>query len=265
MSHTLPPRRLFKYRSVVSPYTEDIFRSRRLFFSAPAAFNDPFDCNLPLIFEGTEQEWSTFLNEFITPGPDIQEVQRKQAVSNLMAQRPWENPGPFQFILEENRVKVRNQSSVFCWASKPDDVLMFAYYADSHKGICLEFEVGLEHEIGRAVPVIYPPEFPDLNYMRVHSDISNILIFRKAPFWAHESELRVFRYGVAAGMVGFPDHLLKRVIFGAEAGDKAINLVKTWCTDWKSRLVFARAKPRADGFALTVEDFDEVTPLSNPS
>ena len=135
---------------------------------------------------------------------------------------------------------------------------MFAYYADGHKGICLEFKVGFEHEIGVAAPVVYPPAFPLLNYIQVHKDLSNILIFRKAPFWAHERELRAFRYDVPPGYVSFSSNLLRRVIFGSEATSETVTLVKKWCSAWESPLVLAHAKPMPDRFELRIEDFEEL-------
>jgi hypothetical protein len=226
MNPNLPPRPLYKYRTIGCKYTEDIFRNRRLYFAAPASFNDPFDCNLPLKFEGDANAWHRFLNEYFAEGARFSEEDRGRIVDALMAQRPWDNPTPFQEILDGSRRKIRNESSVFCWAEKPDDVLMFAYYADGHKGICLELLVGFEHEIGMTAHVTYPPDFPLLNYIHVRHDLSNILIFRKAPFWAHECELRAFRYGVPPGHVSFPCHLLRRVIFGSEATCKSVELVK---------------------------------------
>ena len=255
----LPPRSLFKYRPIyhANGHTEDIFRNRRLFLPAPAAFNDPFDCNLPLRFEGTECEWHEFAAKLASE-ENFAPAAKERAVAAIMSKRPWENPGVFQEIMEKNREKVRSQSSVLCWAAKPDDILMFAYYAAGHTGICLEFQVGWEHEIGQAVPVEYPPDYPDLNYIRVRDRLTEVIIFRKAPFWAHEGELRVFRYGEPPGFIQFQPDLLKRVIFGAEAPSGGIALVKSWCEGWGSPIRFARAKPREDSFALIIEDFETV-------
>jgi hypothetical protein len=262
MIQMLPLRSLFKYRPINHPrrFTEDIFRNRRLYFPSPEAFNDPFDCNLPLKFEGTEQDWLSFAEKLSKEEGILDPTQKARSIAAIMTKRPWENSNVFQDILESNRKKIRRDSSVFCWAGKPDDILMFAYDADGHKGICLEFHVGLDHEIDRGAPVIYPLDFPDLNYIRVRNIIHDILIWRKAPFWAHEGELRVFRYGVPSGFVSVPSHLLKRIIFGAEADATSIKLVKSWCSDWESPLILARAKPRSDSFALTIEDFDKIDP-----
>src|SRR5260221_12012347 len=88
MTQDLPPRSLFKYRPIQHParFTEDIFRNRRLYFSAPAAFNDPFDCNLPLTFEGNEQDWLSFAKKLATEGL-LSPTEKEKSVAAIMAKR----------------------------------------------------------------------------------------------------------------------------------------------------------------------------------
>jgi len=85
---------------------------------------------------------------------------------------------------------------VSCFSEKVDDILMWSYYADGHKGFCIEYETGFEP---------FQNSFK-VNYVKTlqRVDLSKVMIRRNNPFelvqtllgtkyinWCHEKEWRI--------------------------------------------------------------------------
>lgn len=139
---------------------------------------------------------------------------------------------------------------------------MFAYYADNHKGICMEFDVDHRHLLGQVMPVIYSEHLPNLDYseLRGTTELIESLLLTKAKCWQHESEQRVVRQNESPGLVNFPPEFLTRVIFGYRCTKEDIDLVKSWLVGWPTLIRFARAVPDDKSFTMKVEDFETLNP-----
>src|SRR5262245_61537973 len=59
---------------------------------------------------------------------------------------------------------ILDSMSIVCFSAKRDDNLMWSHYSDSHRGICLEFDVSEENGLGGAKSVIYADDYPTVNY-----------------------------------------------------------------------------------------------------
>lgn len=94
------------------------------------------------------------------------------------------------------------QSSVkiSCFSESVDSILMWPHYADSHKGICIEYNYGsLEPgDLRRRLlyPVIYSEELFDATTLLTDQKINAPLIallaaIHKSPHWSYEKEWRL--------------------------------------------------------------------------
>jgi hypothetical protein len=255
-------RDLFKYRTLRTPtgevntYTQDIFTSRALWCDKPSAFNDPFDRNLPLYSSQVpphvmEEARATILAE----QPNVPEWALQAALNHASKQTEV-----LQGSIEKERNITYNESSVFCWATRGDNIAMFSYYADSHKGICLQFKLEHRHPLAMAMQVEYEEKFPALDYSQITNtdQLVKSLILTKAKCWGHEGESRVFRRAIPPGKATFPSESLVRVIFGCRSTDEDITLVKSWLSGWPSRVILARATPDEQSFTLKINDVDNI-------
>lgn len=141
------PTKYYKYRPLYTylangereahKFTQSIFETKKLWFDAPAKFNDPFDCILRLhTDDATDEEWTAYFDELksISPSSVINLEQAK-------TEKWWlTRPGFKETIGREQHRKHYEESSVFCLAKKGNSIPMFSYYADEHRGICIEFE-----------------------------------------------------------------------------------------------------------------------------
>lgn len=272
----------FKYRSLTMPdpcnkeildqRTKAIFEKRELWYSAPEDFNDPFDCNLPLNCDGSSDK----------------EIEDSHVGMAKMLGRPLSSDelngmtdivksGRINPLLVKWRKDCYVDSSVCCFSRLGDSIQMFSYYADGHKGICIEFSFsildmpcgyGLAQQRfvrGKIIPlgVVYSDEFPELNINRLvlnHDPkaLARNLIGVKAKHWEHEEEYRIFRDQIPAGPVPFAPQILKRVILGAKTDDDKMALVKGWLKEWPTPVILSKAEADAKSFTLNIRDVETV-------
>lgn len=259
-------RELYKYRTLHTPngevnqFTRDIFTSRALWFDKPASFNDPFDCNLPL--KATQVPPNVMVEaRAIIRGmhPNLEENLLEEILHHV-----GQEDSVINGSLQKERDFIYSQSSVLCWATRADNIGMFSYYADSHRGICLQFTLEHRHPLAIAMEVEYEEHFPNLDYNQITGTVQLVksLILTKAKCWQHEGEQRVFRRGIPPGNEAFPPGALVRVIFGCRSAEEDISLVKSWLVGWPTPVVLAKAKPDKQSFTLRIEDLETITPHS---
>lgn len=129
---TLPPY-FFKYRPFNDHTIETILESK-IYFQSPAKFNDPFDGRIPLVMSGSEKQWSKYLNKLYKESyPGYSPAKRLQLVSTAM------KSGSFKTIENKKFDDIVDSLGVLCLTANATNILMWAHYADSHKGVCLRF------------------------------------------------------------------------------------------------------------------------------
>jgi hypothetical protein len=145
-----------------------ILESGRLWATDPMDFNDPFEI-LPGFDESRRKIARESRDEFgrIDDGPDIGTISEA-------ASRDYPGmPGLIEECHELFFRKISEQIRVICFSQKPNDILMWSHYGDSHKGIAIGFDVTKgsfprgRHTAG--LPVSYVakgerPKFPEHAY-----------------------------------------------------------------------------------------------------
>jgi hypothetical protein len=241
------PSKLYKYR-LIDDFTKDIILNRRVYFCAPADFNDPFDCKMPLDFSATDTE----LQEWVTKVGSNLPVR----VATMMSKgKAGLTPVFFEQLKQKYVQRLSRESSVFCVSEQRDDILMFAHYANGHKGCCLEFDFTTDALLRRAEQVAYQQNYPDLNYFRLHGDEKEMgrrLILTKASRWQYEKEWRAIRYRVGAGLHSIKPSCLTGIIFGANASAADRAKVRQWVSKRGVPLKFYEAKVDSGAFKLNI-------------
>jgi hypothetical protein len=87
------------------------------------------------------------------------------------------------------KAEMARRYGVLCFSEDKADVLQWAHYADSHKGICLGFDVsGSEGKFGRVLYVSERFPFPK----QLDEPFMWKLLSTKSEVWKYEKEWRVF-------------------------------------------------------------------------
>lgn len=182
------PQSLFKYRAF-DRYALQSLIDGKVWIAAPKSFNDPFDCAYYIDREHSDQELLAHLNDCAESRGDT----RRFTLENIPQERLH-----FERALASLEEGVRN-AGLFCLAATPFEPLMWAHYADGHRGFCIEYERRPDNDLGVSdcCKVIYvDPTFPifrALDFFREPEDVLLSILTRKARSWSYEHEWRLIR------------------------------------------------------------------------
>lgn len=189
----LYPNFIYKYLPLAEDkhkkFLRDYLVESKLWLSSPNSFNDPFDMKCRYIFEGKPHEKRKHLNTiFKLYDPDLPKNKRERIISHSLTND--------QFLVEtlENINKNQiNENGVCCFSEDTKNILMWAHYGSSHKGISLQFQICKDISIfTQASAVTYSHEYPTINYL--NDNLSNAIagtMWRKSKNWEYEKERRI--------------------------------------------------------------------------
>ncbi|MEA5002943.1 MAG: DUF2971 domain-containing protein [Christensenella sp.] len=138
--------------------------------------------------------------------------QMKEATKELKAQMDDLRPDISEAI-KKNRDTINNTYYVACFSTTFDNALMWAHYANKHKGFCVEYDLGQakidDDLLINLFPVIYSQkramvpdslfDYSDIENMKVSTnDISTVdlilSLLQKSDVWQYEDEWRLILY-----------------------------------------------------------------------
>lgn len=219
--HALP-QNLYRYRTVDEQgYNIDALIKNEIWGTSANLFNDPLDTQMffspirvkkeYLAFCQHVREIETqllltrkFLNGLEMADKDYQLIAtRKRLPSDDVIKGLIEN-GYSQILVD-----IKTQSYIACFTENLYSSLMWAHYADSHKGFAVEYKaIDLFPEV---LPVQYSPERIDATDLvfyclayklsteyHIHSESKDMLLptkilINKTMDWKHEKEWRIFK------------------------------------------------------------------------
>lgn len=177
MKGHVPPK-LYRYMEFGKWWKENLFKGS-IHLSEPKTFNDPFD-SVP--FVNMEEFWDKYGRSLfeMNNGLDLEMKEREVILAyNEMV----------KFTQEEMRV--------CCFTERKDSLLMWAHYAQSHKGFCIEYDTSKMPDNIRKIflPVIYQKQIYDSTH-DFKPDGNNIFnfLFYKSDEWSYEKEWRIAVY-----------------------------------------------------------------------
>jgi hypothetical protein len=172
-------------------WVRDSILHSKHYFASPLSFNDPFDCRPNFQLCGTRTQLAKYYERLLaTCMPQLsREERRKEA--RQRASTPLDYMDGFR---ESYHKMVTGRVGVMCLSEFHDDVLMWAHYADAHRGVCLVFDPA-DPFFATAQPVRYQTERPQVNPL-VHSpeQMLDAAMFTKSEHWSYEREWRILQY-----------------------------------------------------------------------
>ncbi len=168
--HENKPKSLFHYRKCTE-YTIDAFRESKIYFNTANYFNDPYDC---LVYCDSNKIYTQISN--MTTSPNIEILQKNVNSASFLETRPVQmskemaeqildclkgkDLQPFvNNIPDESWKRLDNlltyiakmifdnysnyyqmEMPLACLSEKYNNVLMWAHYADNHKGFVIEYD-----------------------------------------------------------------------------------------------------------------------------
>ena len=252
------PSKLYKYSGVSGPRLDWVRRlllDSELYFPPPKTFNDPLDCRISFHYDSSalriEQYWRHFVREQF-PGRPMREhkARIRELVSESRTPQGRER-------LNEPFFEGLDQKGIVCLGGRPNNVLMWSYYAEGHKGIAIQLNMTPEHlyairEQYFIVDVKYCRDFPRINYYESSELEKAKRVFgTKAEAWAHEGEWRIVLID-QVGYVRIPPAMIGAVILGLRIDEESEEQIKRWVEERTVLTELLRVKNVSDSFELEI-------------
>jgi hypothetical protein len=205
---TLSIKTLYHYARFNDVRLGKVLTEGTLYCSNPRDFNDPWDCR-PCFSKGILDEpsghqriaeWFARIGRKHSPHIPEEEHRRRERI--LRSDREFV-AARIEELTSVMWDAVQKQYRVFCLTPYPDAPLMWAHYAASHTGICLEFSVANTLTCG-AIPVTYVDHYSQYDLSETDPERSVEALLTKSRDWSYEREFRVV---TAAPEYEFPNLL----------------------------------------------------------
>jgi len=212
---------LYKYCAYNTNYLS-ILINKKIWAAKPDSFNDPFDCKIRFKREMNHETISNFLAQTGRSSGTVQE-----------------NYELYQKAIEEFSEKDVPNLGVFSVSQIKDNILMWAHYANHHKGFCIEFVRSSDNLLGNSEctqPVNYCCDYPEVDPLDSSGNrdysIFKKMCFTKAKDWAYEKEWR-FIYDEGDKEIPLPADILS-IIFGLKMSNEHKITIKKILADQPS-------------------------------
>ena len=248
---------LYKY-GYLNEYSEELFVTPQVWFSSPGELNDPFECRPWYTFEGsTEQKADVARKMLQRQHPDLTPDKAAAETDHLVLEGHYRDHQR-QKLVKEVAARWLSNVGLFCLSSVRDNILMWSYYAEQHRGYCIEFSAANDAYIfGAAEPVFYSPEYPTIEFFNTSIERQVQLTFMtKHDGWAYEREYRIIDTKRGAGLRPYPAELLTGVIFGLRMPESNRARIREWVTDQGCLVKFYECMQDDRRFAIEVKEVE---------
>lgn len=264
-------KRLYHYQSFDKPERlARIFTDGTLYFPRSRDFNDPWDCR-PFFNKSAlddPEEYDRTVHWFVhcdrTRNMSLSEEEHSRRENEVRSNRKL-----LEWMIDEMtsamEKAIHDQYRVYCLSAHPDSTLMWAHYAASCRGVCLEFSVQNELFCG-ALQVEYLQSYPQFSVAATDEDANLQPLLTKSAVWRYEDEYRLivsehpFVFpGMPTTKEGFlplPKGALQSVIVGTKMSAADRETVKTLVagSGWGTALKVASLVP--DRYEFEITDFN---------
>lgn len=243
-----PAKSIFKYVDLQG--TKAILKNGTLLFSSPTEFNDPFDISIQTLFAYDPFDFPAMLDEFArlilsdeefpeaNPDRGSQMValmrqhfrtasdEERSEVREHLSGAVWDVPA-LQKSYEDTLLQMKlafESSGIFCASKRSNNYLLWAHYADKHRGAVLEFVPNIEKDsmLKLVEEVEYSNQRPHLYHshrdylfkanfqatMTVLDDYTRRITKTKSKEWEYEEELRLYQPLLINTLEGKRHHFL---------------------------------------------------------
>lgn len=213
---------LYKFHRI-NQFLYSLLLDSKLWFSTPNEFNDPFDLRFISGLQTNKRQKDSAINNLIIQLSDNKIKFNKSKVRQALQKQSK----MVDFDKRVNDIIVNDFQTlgICCFSKTIDNILMWSHYADSHKGVCLEFDFRIDDPLKRHLrKVSYSWDFPTITSLFDYEKG----VITKAKCWHYENEYRMIHQ--TPGLHKFNKSSLKGIIFGAKTDthevEKIVNLIK---------------------------------------
>lgn len=234
-------------------YTEALLREARFYCQGPRDFDDPHDSHTGAVPTGGDHDIDRFVIEDMALAIV---AMRQSGFTSLTQLGTVETPEAKAALRHLAGRTTRRNYRILCLSASCDSELMWSFYADYHRGICLEFD-GAAPCFDGVAEVHYADEPPAL-----HSDDARPLhadALEKSLAWRHQEEWRLFS---GSEYWPFPRSALKRVILGYRFPESAFGSLTQALVTNSYRVEIAQMQRQPGSYQFIPVNRGKIAPTS---
>lgn len=284
-----------------------LIKENALFFADKKVLNDPTDCNPNINIDVNVSEIQSFALRMVSEGDKNTYPERfialaKHIVAAEFESRPNSENYYASAFYNRNIRRIKDgltfeelfaseivnyhieEARIFSLSGTPVEPKMWAHYADSHRGICLELEIKSDsigkHRIGDVEYTTRRPTILASEIFKVPlgSDsaaktlLFNKMFLTKSNGWAYEQESRIYvpqsERNINSIVLPLPEGdyrrigsvKLSKIIYGLNTEQKNIDMIEAISDRVKHDHKFAvfNIKAMANSYDLLMEPYDEI-------
>lgn len=222
----MPYLSLYKYFSNYS-YAEDVIKNHRIHLEAPSTYNDLYDSAYALTIDNIGRCVNTSHNVCVNMKNllDSKYHYAIEACDAAVSSECFSINEFIDFVCKFDKTIVREEivndciqsisggdliqadnNKISCFSERGDSLLLWAYYANNYKGVCLEFDIKSDPLLNKFCSKV--------NYTRTFSSNTTSFdnYYLKSDEWAHEQEWRIV---CCTSNDYLPTNSLRAIILGA--------------------------------------------------
>lgn len=207
------PTVLYKHTSI-STNLKNSLKEAELYFADPTSFNDPFDCQI-----NDQTNWTDdLIKDYVTYTTKLSgEKIKPEDVVQQNRNTPGSFAKHFTTTFKKNLAKI----GVTCFLPSPNNLLLWAHYSASHKGVCLKFDITKDPNFfALTFSVRYSKDYPVFDYLTERKQLVHKAVLTKSDHWKYEAEIRTLQK--TFGKYPFKKECLTEIIFGCKSDPKEI-------------------------------------------
>jgi hypothetical protein len=224
------PQVLYKYRDWNNPFHKRILTENEIYFASADQFNDPFDASLPFTYNPEELTDANILAKLIEirrlSFPLESEEESINHAKERMTEVDFKSQEYFESMYPYLRKSLHEKVGIFSMTRSRDNLLMWAHYANCHKGFC----VGIKKSALNIIPFVqllrveYSNKFPSRALFLNDEDQNKFLLeilTTKSTHWKYEREYRLLAMLNTKTTFKLSNDYITEIIFGTSMTDKA--------------------------------------------
>jgi hypothetical protein len=253
------PEHIYKYQKI-DQNTLIGLKNSQVYFARPSQFNDPYDCNHIIKPNLEEIEIKNFKKELLQIISDPEKRSEISKKSDDEISQFIQNYGPQ--LISDSQKDVNKKHGILCLTEKHKNLLMWGHYADSFKGICLEFSTQFE-QFNKIIPVIYQENLTHFSFSKILNNIiqpdqmntSELIKLYSIKYtdWDYEKEWRCLHINGEQLFV-HEQQALTGVYFGPNIDETLKEIICLIIQGNNNHTKFYIGKLSADKFEITFEE-----------
>jgi hypothetical protein len=135
------PNALYKYRYFHNEFHEKALFEREIYIPSAKQFNDPYDSKIPFRYRSEDLTEENIYKKCLalakTFHVGLSDAHYQEIAYDIQKKDLLKDPHHLQEFDKQTFERLCNDYGIYCLIGDSENLLMWSYYADSHRGFCI--------------------------------------------------------------------------------------------------------------------------------